>query len=78
MLEIIAIASVAIVVSTLLVWLYRRIFAWQGVNYSLESLSRRRKTLRLSSQQGFVRAMAMTGSGKRNRKVDSVKRPWGW
>ena len=78
MLELIVIASGALVMAMFLIRLYRWMFAWKGVRYSLVSLSGKSGSIRLSQQQGFVRITALAWRSGNTRSIRSVKLPWGW
>jgi hypothetical protein len=92
MLELVIIALAAIVISMLLVWIYRKLTASRGLNTSLVSLSNNNGHLRLSQQQGFVKlhGSPATGSSAKGsvktgqaqqparKNGGNVRKPWGW
>lgn len=75
MLELIAIAGGGIIVASVLIGLYRWIFAFKGVNHKLVSFAQHKTSRRIAHQQGYVRA---TANARALGQAKEVRRPWGW
>jgi len=83
MLELVTIFLATLLISTVVIWSYRKLSAWRG--FSTTVVARRNKTVRmkLKPQQGYI-SLIKKSAPKKVRTVrlsngtGTIKAPWGW
>lgn len=68
------------------VWLYRLVFGWKGLTYTLPGRSRTTMTMKLNAQQGYITLVPRSRNTSQEpaRLVNlytargGLKAPWGW
>ena len=83
MLALVTIFLATLLISTVVIWLYRTVTSWKGFNQAV--VARRGPTVRmkLRAQQGYISLISAASNKKvrpvrLRRSTGTIKAPWGW
>ncbi len=83
MLALVTIFLATLLISTVVIWLYRTVTGWKGFNQAV--VARRGPTVRmkLRAQQGYISLISAASNKKARpvrlrRSTGTIKAPWGW
>lgn len=83
MLALVTIFLATFLIAAAVIWVYRLIFSWKGLNHSLVPRRRTTMALKLSGQQGYISLVPRKAKNpakfvKLRSVRGGVKAPWGW
>ena len=80
MLALVTIFLATLLISTVVIWLYRTVTGWKGFNQAVVARRGPAVRMKLRAQQGYISLIASKKARpvRLPRSTGTIKAPWGW
>jgi hypothetical protein len=80
MLALVTIFLATLLISTVVIWLYRTVSGWKGFNQAVVARRGPVVRMKLRAQQGYISLIASQKAKpvRLRRSTGTIKAPWGW